>query len=70
MNYKGPARIVVTLVTDNVVPKIHAHELVGKNCQNGICVVELKGNEPRAESVVSFIINSQGYEYMCDEELF
>ncbi|XP_064604065.1 nuclear factor NF-kappa-B p105 subunit-like [Liolophura sinensis] len=49
MNYKGPARIVVTLVTDNVVPKIHAHELVGKNCQNGICVVELKGNEPRAE---------------------
>ncbi|XP_013405334.1 nuclear factor NF-kappa-B p105 subunit isoform X1 [Lingula anatina] len=42
-NWTGAARIVVSLVTDEEVPKTHAHELVGKNCQNGICLVELKG---------------------------
>ncbi len=35
---------MVSLVTDEQVPRAHAHELVGKNCKNGICVVEMKGN--------------------------
>ena len=35
---------MVSLVTDEQVPRPHAHELVGKNCKNGICVVEMKGN--------------------------
>ena len=43
-NYAGPCRIMVSLVTDEQVPRPHAHELVGKNCKNGICVVEMKGN--------------------------
>ncbi|CAH1795432.1 unnamed protein product [Owenia fusiformis] len=44
-NYQGTARIVVSLVTDETVPKTHAHELVGKNCNNGICVVQLDGRK-------------------------
>ena len=41
--HKGPAKIMVTLVTDGKDPKPHAHELIGKNCQNGICSVTIKG---------------------------
>ncbi|XP_046550036.1 nuclear factor NF-kappa-B p105 subunit-like isoform X1 [Haliotis rubra] len=41
-NYNGPAKIVVTLVTDEDHPKHHAHKLVGRNCQNGICVQEVQ----------------------------
>lgn len=39
-NYSGPARIVVSLVTDEAHPHDHAHKLVGKNCNDGICTVE------------------------------
>nr|AEP33644.1 nuclear factor NF-kappa-B p105 subunit [Apostichopus japonicus] len=41
VNYKGDARIVVSLVTDEEVPKPHAHSLVGKHCCNGICTVQV-----------------------------
>jgi hypothetical protein len=34
--------VVVTLVTDEPVPRPHAHKLVGKNCTEGSCVVEVK----------------------------
>lgn len=44
-NYNGAARIVVTLVTNEAIPKPHAHKLVGKNCNDGSCVVELKPNQ-------------------------
>lgn len=44
-NYNGAARIVVTLVTNETIPKPHAHKLVGKNCNDGSCVVELKPNQ-------------------------
>ena len=40
-NYKGAARIVVSLVTNDEVPKPHAHSLVGKNCANGMCTVQV-----------------------------
>lgn len=41
-NYSGSARVVVSLVTDEGVPRAHAHKLVGKNCQNGVCVMDVK----------------------------
>lgn len=41
--YSGPARVVVTIVTDEDIPRPHAHKLVGKNCIDGNCIVELKG---------------------------
>ena len=41
-NYSGNARVVVTLVTDEPVPRPHAHKLVGKHCNNGVCIVQLK----------------------------
>ncbi|XP_069124904.1 nuclear factor NF-kappa-B p105 subunit-like isoform X1 [Argopecten irradians] len=44
-NYNGPARVVVTLVTDEVIPRPHAHKLVGRNCNEGTCIVELKGGQ-------------------------
>ena len=42
--YKGPVKIVVSLVTDEKDPKPHAHELIGKNCSNGKCSVVIKGD--------------------------
>jgi len=41
-NYSGLARLIVELVTDETVPKPHAHKLVGKNCVDGKCVVDVK----------------------------
>ncbi|XP_036360935.1 nuclear factor NF-kappa-B p105 subunit isoform X4 [Octopus sinensis] len=41
LNYKGPALFVVSLVTDDPEPYLHAHELVGKNCSKGICTIEV-----------------------------
>lgn len=40
-NYKGPARIVVSLVTLEDPPMPHAHSLVGKNAQNGTVTVQI-----------------------------
>ena len=42
-NYEGPFRIMVTLMTED--NETHAHELVGKNCTDGVCLVYGMGNE-------------------------
>lgn len=43
VNYQGPARVVVQLVTAlTSVPQLHAHSLVGKQCEKGICIVDLQ----------------------------
>ncbi|KAF5906435.1 nuclear factor NF-kappa-B protein, partial [Clarias magur] len=41
-HYHGPARIVVQLVTNTKHPYLHAHSLVGKQCDKGICVADLQ----------------------------
>uniref|UniRef100_A0A8C5CM22 RHD domain-containing protein n=1 Tax=Gadus morhua TaxID=8049 RepID=A0A8C5CM22_GADMO len=50
-NYQGPARIVVQLVTANPSPAhLHAHSLVGKQCDKGICIADL----PPKDSTINF----------------
>ncbi|XP_073343005.1 nuclear factor NF-kappa-B p105 subunit [Pagrus major] len=42
-NYQGPARVVVQLVTAMTAhPQLHAHSLVGKQCDKGICIADLQ----------------------------
>nr|XP_020494025.1 LOW QUALITY PROTEIN: nuclear factor NF-kappa-B p105 subunit [Labrus bergylta] len=42
-NYQGPARVVVQLVTAlTPLPQLHAHSLVGKQCDKGICIADLQ----------------------------
>ncbi|XP_041077665.1 nuclear factor NF-kappa-B p105 subunit-like [Polyodon spathula] len=41
-NYQGPAKIVVQLVTHSKEVRLHAHSLVGKQCDKGICVADLQ----------------------------
>lgn len=42
-NYQGPARVVVQLVTAlTPVTQLHAHSLVGKQCDKGICITDLQ----------------------------
>lgn len=41
-NYQGAARVVVQLVTSTQEPHLHAHSLVGKQCDKGICITELQ----------------------------
>lgn len=42
-NYQGPARVVVQLVTAlTPAPQLHAHSLVGKQCDKGICIADLQ----------------------------
>lgn len=40
-NYVGKVRIRVSLVTKDTPPRSHPHSLVGKDCENGICQVEV-----------------------------
>ncbi|KAM9795569.1 nuclear factor NF-kappa-B p105 subunit [Neosynchiropus ocellatus] len=43
-SYQGPARVVVQLVTAGTAPlqlQLHAHSLVGKQCDKGICVMDV-----------------------------
>ncbi|XP_034038128.1 nuclear factor NF-kappa-B p105 subunit isoform X2 [Thalassophryne amazonica] len=50
-NYQGPARVVVQLVTAfTPLPHLHAHSLVGKQCDKGICIADL----PPKDSTLSF----------------
>ncbi|CAI5653157.1 unnamed protein product [Oreochromis niloticus] len=50
-NYQGQARVVVQLVTAlTVVPHLHAHSLVGKQCDKGICIADLQSKD----STISF----------------
>ncbi|XP_028316242.1 nuclear factor NF-kappa-B p105 subunit isoform X2 [Gouania willdenowi] len=42
-NYQGQARVVVQLVTALTPhPQLHAHSLVGKQCDKGICITDLQ----------------------------
>uniref|UniRef100_UPI00358DD982 transcription factor p65-like n=1 Tax=Myxine glutinosa TaxID=7769 RepID=UPI00358DD982 len=48
-NYKGPAKIRVSLVTKSNPPRPHPHSLVGRECKDGICEIELlPGNSTTA----------------------
>ncbi|KAM9456939.1 nuclear factor NF-kappa-B p105 subunit [Clarias gariepinus] len=47
-HYHGPARIVVQLVTNTKQPHLHAHSLVGKQCDKGICIADL---QPKDSSI-------------------
>uniref|UniRef100_A0A670IYH2 Nuclear factor NF-kappa-B p105 subunit n=1 Tax=Podarcis muralis TaxID=64176 RepID=A0A670IYH2_PODMU len=38
-NYAGPAKVIVQLVTNGKHAHLHAHSLVGKHCENGVCTV-------------------------------
>ncbi|XP_024591838.1 nuclear factor NF-kappa-B p105 subunit isoform X3 [Neophocaena asiaeorientalis asiaeorientalis] len=38
-NYVGPAKVIVQLVTNGKNIHLHAHSLVGKHCEDGICSV-------------------------------
>ncbi|XP_070544392.1 nuclear factor NF-kappa-B p105 subunit-like [Ptychodera flava] len=40
-NFRGTARVVVSLVTNDDIPRPHAHSLVGKQCNNGMCTVQV-----------------------------
>ncbi|KAJ8015740.1 hypothetical protein DPEC_G00029290 [Dallia pectoralis] len=45
-NYQGSARVVVQLVTNSKDPHLHAHSLVGKQCDKGICITDLQPKDP------------------------
>ncbi|XP_073778436.1 nuclear factor NF-kappa-B p105 subunit isoform X3 [Danio rerio] len=47
-NYQGPARVVVQLVTNSQHPHLHAHSLVGKQCDKGICISDM---QPKDSSI-------------------
>ncbi|XP_021101129.1 nuclear factor NF-kappa-B p105 subunit isoform X2 [Heterocephalus glaber] len=38
-NYVGPAKVIVQLVTNGKNVRLHAHSLVGKHCEDGVCTV-------------------------------
>nr|KAG8543366.1 hypothetical protein GDO81_024833 [Engystomops pustulosus] len=40
-NYVGQAKIIVQLVTNGKDVRLHAHSLVGKHCEDGICSVNV-----------------------------
>ncbi|XP_035256253.1 nuclear factor NF-kappa-B p100 subunit isoform X3 [Anguilla anguilla] len=49
-NYLGRARVEVQLVTHTDPPRVHAHSLVGKQCnENGTCSVEVGPNDLTAQ---------------------
>ncbi|XP_072120560.1 nuclear factor NF-kappa-B p105 subunit-like isoform X3 [Mobula birostris] len=47
-NYTGPVKVVVQLVTIDEPPLLHVHSLVGRQCKNGICVVEIDSEDMTA----------------------
>uniref|UniRef100_A0A8C5SI17 Nuclear factor kappa B subunit 1 n=1 Tax=Laticauda laticaudata TaxID=8630 RepID=A0A8C5SI17_LATLA len=38
-SYAGPAKVIVQLVTNGKHVHLHAHSLVGKHCEQGVCTV-------------------------------
>ncbi|XP_069466569.1 nuclear factor NF-kappa-B p100 subunit [Ambystoma mexicanum] len=49
-NYVGPARIEVDLVTHTDPPRVHAHSLVGKQCDDsGMCTVSVGPKDMTAQ---------------------
>lgn len=55
--------MVVQLVTNTKDPHLHAHSLVGKQCDKGICISELppKDNSIRYSSLLVML----NYAYIC-----
>lgn len=50
-NYQGPARVVVQLVTALTShPHLHAHSLVGKQCDKGICITDVQPKDSTVRS--------------------
>lgn len=50
-NYQGQARVVVQLVTAlTSIPQLHAHSLVGKQCDKGICIADLQSKDSTIRS--------------------
>uniref|UniRef100_A0A8C7VCF8 RHD domain-containing protein n=1 Tax=Oncorhynchus mykiss TaxID=8022 RepID=A0A8C7VCF8_ONCMY len=47
-NYQGLARVVVQLVTNSKDAHLHAHSLVGKQCDKGICITD---QQPKDSSI-------------------
>ena len=41
IGYRGRARVMVSLVSDNDPPVPHAHSIVGKNSVDGKCFMEI-----------------------------
>uniref|UniRef100_A0A8C6NI35 Nuclear factor kappa B subunit 1 n=1 Tax=Nothobranchius furzeri TaxID=105023 RepID=A0A8C6NI35_NOTFU len=51
-NYQGKARVVVQLVTAlTPMPQLHAHSLVGKLCDKGICIAEMQSKDSSIRSI-------------------
>ncbi|KAL1263066.1 hypothetical protein QQF64_005805 [Cirrhinus molitorella] len=49
-NYVGHARVEVQLVTHTDPPRVHAHSLVGRHCNdNGICTIDVGPNDLTAQ---------------------
>ncbi|KAI4894272.1 hypothetical protein NFI96_016299 [Prochilodus magdalenae] len=49
-NYVGHARVEVQLVTHTEPPRVHAHSLVGKHCnENGMCSIDVGPNDLTAQ---------------------
>ncbi|XP_066534793.1 nuclear factor NF-kappa-B p100 subunit isoform X2 [Hoplias malabaricus] len=49
-NYVGHARVEVQLVTHTNPPRVHAHSLVGKQCnENGMCSIDVGPNDLTAQ---------------------
>ncbi|XP_073495254.1 nuclear factor NF-kappa-B p105 subunit [Phyllobates terribilis] len=40
-NYVGQAKIIVQLVTNGKDVRLHAHSLVGKHCEDGVCSISM-----------------------------
>uniref|UniRef100_A0A673GEB8 Nuclear factor NF-kappa-B p100 subunit-like n=1 Tax=Sinocyclocheilus rhinocerous TaxID=307959 RepID=A0A673GEB8_9TELE len=49
-NYVGHARVEIQLVTHTDPPRVHAHSLVGRHCNdNGICTIDVGPNDLTAQ---------------------
>lgn len=40
-NYNGHAKIIVQLVTNGKDVRLHAHSLVGRHCEDGVCSINM-----------------------------
>ena len=49
LGYKGPAKVLVSCVTDEEPYKVHPHKLVGKSCPNGFRVQDINTDDMTAE---------------------
>ena len=49
LGYKGPAKVLVSCVTDEAPYKVHPHKLVGRSCPNGFRVQDFNTDNMTAE---------------------